>query len=186
MHHLRPSGPGHGLFAEHRPLIHRGLVSAATLLSVAALTGCTALDAVAPTDQPIRDDDGLVIEANLETDAFALLVGDCIDGLGSLGEISTVATVPCDAEHEGEVYASIVVSGTSFPGSDALVSRAEIECRAALEQLVGVTYFETPLDFVYLAPTADSWSADDREILCVVVDPSGPRRGSLTAETLRP
>ena len=141
---------------------------------------------MAPTDQPIRDDDGFIIEANPETDAFALLVGDCIEGLGSLGEISTVATVPCDVEHEGEIYASISVRGTSFPGSDALVAHADIECRAALEQLVGASYFETPYDFIYFAPTAESWSADDREILCVIVDPSGPLRGSLTAQSLQP
>jgi len=156
------------------------------LICVAALAGCAAVEPLVPTDQPIRDDEGQIVESNLTTDAFSLLVGDCVDGLDSLGEISTVATLPCDDQHEGEVYASVSLSGTTYPGTEALVSRAEDECRIALEQLVGVLYFDTAYDFVYFAPTADSWLAGDREILCIVFDPSGPMRGSLTLQTLQP
>ncbi len=136
-----------------------------------------------PPDQPVRDEDGLIVEPNPSTDAFSLLVGDCLnDGevavsLGS--EVETLPTVPCDEPHDSEVIATIGLRGTIYPGAEAIAREGDAGCIAALEALVGVPYLETPYDVSYYAPTELSWSEDDREIVCVAYDPAGPLTGPL-------
>ncbi len=136
-----------------------------------------------PLDQPIRDDDGVIIEANPSTDPFALVVGDCLDD-GEVAadagtEVQSLPTVPCDGPHDSEVIASITLRGTAYPGADAITAEADASCIAALEERVAMPYLETPYDVSYYAPTEQSWSEGDREILCVAYDPAGPLTGPL-------
>lgn len=106
------------------------------------------------------------------------MVGDCLDdadvGAQPGTEVSTLATVPCVEPHDSEVIASLDLRGTGYPGVAAITAAADAGCIEALEQLVGASYLETPLDVSYYAPTELSWSEGDREILCVAYDPSGP------------
>lgn len=180
MHGVRRSRPGHGLAAEHRSLTIRFLASAATLLGVVALAACGPL---VPPDQPIRDDDGVIIEPNPSTDPFALVVGDCLDD-GDVAaeagtEVQTLPTVPCDEPHDSEVIASITLRGTAYPGESAITAEADRACIEALERLVQQPYLETPYDVSYYAPTELSWAGGDREVLCVAYDPAGPLTGPL-------
>ncbi len=133
---------------------------------------------IVPPDQPIRDDEGVIIEPNPSTDAFALAVGDCLDdgdiALESGSEVQTLPTVPCNEPHDSEVIASITLRGTAYPGEAAITLQADAGCISALERLVGMPYLETPYDVSYYAPTELSWSGGDREVLCVAYDPAGP------------
>lgn len=141
--------------------------------AVATLAGCTLLKPMAPLDQPVRDEQGTIIEINPSTDPFTLVVGDCLDPGSVDGPVSTVSTVPCTQPHEAQVYASLPLGGSRLPDSSALSELAAEFCIAELEALVGTDYLTTPYDYRFLAPSAESWAADDRELLCLVVDPRG-------------
>ncbi len=145
------------------------------LFNIAALAAC---GPIAPPDQPIRDDDGVIIEPNPSTDPFALLVGDCLDdalvAVDAGAEVQSLPTVPCDGPHDSEVIASITLTGTTYPGAEAIAAEADLGCIAALERLVQESYLETPYDVSYYAPTESSWAEGDREVLCVAYDPAGP------------
>ena len=150
------------------------------LLSIAALAGC---GPIVPPDQPIRDDDGVIIEPNPSTDPFAIVVGDCLDdalvAADAGAEVQTLPTVPCEAPHDSEVIASLTLSGTAYPGAEAIAAEADPGCIAALERVVQQSYLETPYDVSYYAPTESSWAEGDREVLCVAYDPAGPLTGPL-------
>lgn len=149
----------------------------------AALSGCTALGPFAPDDAPVRDDEGRIIEANEQTDAFALQVGDCLDDATATGEVETVPTVPCDEPHDSEIYSSHQLGQSGYPGVDVVIEQAESLCLPAFEQFVGEPYLESRFDFSYYYPTEESWANGDREVLCVIYDPEGPVTGSLAGIT---
>jgi hypothetical protein len=153
----------------------------AALFCVATLVACGPL---VPADQPIRDDDGIITEPNPSTDPFAIVVGDCLDdaliAADTGSEVETLPTVPCDQPHDSEVIASLELTGTAYPGVEAIAAEADAGCIAALEQRVGASYLDTRYDVSYYAPTELSWADGDREVLCVAYDPAGPLTGPLT------
>ena len=146
---------------------------------VAVLSGCTVFGLPSIADQPVRDDNGRIIEANEQTDAFALQVGDCLDDATQTGEVQTVPTVPCDGPHDSEVYAAFELDDADYPGADAVIEQADSLCLPAFETFVGASYLESRYDFSYYYPTEQSWAIGDREVLCVIYDPAGPVTGSL-------
>ncbi len=155
----------------------------ATAVVVAALSGCTSAGTTAPDDAPIRDDTGQIIDANAQTDAFALQVGDCLNDARANGEVVTVPTVPCDLAHDSEIYSAHELGESSYPGEELVISEAEALCIPAFEQFVGEPYLDSRFDFSYYYPTDASWAGGDREVLCVIYDPEGQITGSLAGVT---
>ena len=153
--------------------------AATCALAAATLVGCSLASPTTPDDQPRRDDDGLIVEPNSQTDAFAVQVGDCLDDAALIGEVRTVATVACSDPHDSEIYASHELQQSPFPGLDAIVVQAEALCRSSFDTFVGEPYLQSPYAFTFYHPTQPSWVSGDREVLCVIYDPSGPVTGSL-------
>ena len=114
-----------------------------------------------------RDESGQIVEAGSE-DVFALKVGDCFDDPENFGEVSSVAAVPCSDPHDNEIYYTFDLPGSIFPGEESIDATALDECLTAFDPYVGVAYEESRLDVSYLAPTAESWDAGDREIACML------------------
>lgn len=113
------------------------------------------------------------------TDPFDVDVGDCVDSTSGAGEVTEIPVVPCGEPHVGEAYAAVrMPDGADFPGDAAVVESAR-GCEEPFEEFVGVPLAGSQLRVTYLHPTAGSWAAGDREILCIVSDPGGPVRGSL-------
>ncbi len=161
-----------------RPLARAGLLAATALV----LTGCSAVQGFVGGVEPERDEaTGEIVEA-AQADAFALRVGDCLD-VSSTEEsevLDSVPTVPCGEPHEGEVYASHALADGDFPGDEAVAAQAEELCYSDFQAFVGLAYEDSTLDFSTMYPTADSWQLlDDREVLCVVVDPAAAVTGTL-------
>lgn len=147
------------------------------------LSGCSSISPLFPPDEPVRDDNGQIVEPNEQTDAFALQVGDCLNDGSATGEVTTVPTVPCSEPHDSEVYAAFELGQSSYPGEEIVQGKADAQCLTAFDQFVGEPYLESRLDFAYYYPTAESWASGDREILCVIYDPEGPVTGSLRGVT---
>jgi hypothetical protein len=115
------------------------------------------------------------------TDVFAIGVGDCLTDETSVeGEVSDVQTVPCDQPHAQEVYHSYTIDTDELPGEADMEGIVETECLGAFETFVGLPYPDSIYDITWLAPTQESWDAGDRELLCLVFDPSGDVTGSLS------
>ncbi len=150
-------------------------VGAATV----ALSGCSILNSLTGGGQPTRDDSGEVIEGNDTTNVFTLQVGDCLNDAIASETVETIPTVPCSEPHDSEIYASIIMSGDTYPGQDAVIAEADAACLDAFEGFVGISYAESLYFYSYYFPTEGSWSNGDREILCTLYDETGQITGSL-------
>lgn len=115
-----------------------------------------------------------------DTDIFAIRVGDCLTQEVGSGTTSSTEIIPCSEPHSGEIYAGFDSSAPAFPGTDAMNTEAEDGCVARFTDFVGVPWQQSTLAISYFVPTNDSWDlANDREILCIIEDPTGPVSGTL-------
>ena len=110
-----------------------------------------------------------------------LQVGDCFDGPDGLpldGEAVSIASVdvlPCDVEHDGEVFAVVqhpAAAGAAYIGDDAIFEFGYDECQTAFEGAIGEPYEQSFLDLVVNTP-GSIWEFGDRSILCVALHPWG-------------
>ncbi|MDR2974274.1 MAG: septum formation family protein [Propionibacteriaceae bacterium] len=125
-------------------------------------------------DDAGRDAEAQVTEAG-DVDAFELQVGDCLLSADLAEEFSEVPAVPCDQPHDTEVMRLFDVSEPTFDDV-AIAEAADEQCASAIESYVGpnwVTILAEDLTYGYLAPTQESWSSGDREIVCLAQTVSG-------------
>ena len=160
-----PSGGGRG----------RGLIIGLVVVGVVAVAAVAAFLVFVPEDAE-RDDSGEIVESG-EVSVFDLSEGDCWNNVPNAGEeTETVDAVPCTEPHESEVFAVFDVDmGEDWPGVDAVTAEAETQCVQRFEAFVGLTYEESVLNLFYFNPVEESWTElDDREVVCVVLDPTAP------------
>nr|WP_234311915.1 DUF4190 domain-containing protein [Streptomyces griseus] len=123
-------------------------------------------------------------EGSGNTSSFSLTKGDCFDDpSGSLeGVTYDVDKVPCDGTHDGEVFASFKMAGSSYPGDDKVTDTADDKCYA-LQDSYAMDAWALPddVDVYYFTPTRQSWRIGDREVTCVFgnTDENGTLTGSL-------
>ncbi len=145
------------------------------------LAGACALLAVAcgsDGDGTVRDANGNVIEGG-DISVFSLNVGDCFVDL-PIGEVSTVAAVPCADDHRYEIYHEFDIDLADFDLA-AVQAAATDGCLGAFEPYMGVSYEQSYYDFDGLQPSAGSWEQDDREVICLAT----PKNGEATKGTAR-
>lgn len=147
------------------------------LLLATVLAGC------GPT--AVRDDTGAVATAGT-VDAFSVALGDCVSEGGAAAateevvEVSQVEVVPCSETHDSEVYAVFDLADGEFPGDEAVMGSADEGCYGAFADFVGLAYEDSALDFGTYFPTEESWNGfEDREVVCLLVDPAGAVTGTL-------
>lgn len=148
----------------------------AALVLVMAVTGCSTFER---TETPVRDESGAITETTENTDVFALRIGDCILDPGAEEEVTETPTVPCSEPHDFEAFHTADIAAETFPGDEAVSAEADQVCYDAFGTFVGMSYDESVLGFTYYVPTAGSWEAGDREILCLIGDPEARTSGSL-------
>lgn len=156
-------------------------VLAVTAIAAAgfALSGCSLISQFTGGGTATRDDSGEVVEGNDSTDVFTLQVGDCLNDATASETVETIPTVPCDEPHDSEIYASVIMEGDTFPGTDAVIAEADAACLAAFDGFVGIAYSDSAYYYSYYFPTEGSWAGGDREILCTIYDETGQVTGSL-------
>lgn len=139
-------------------------LTALVLILPTALSGCASAALRGPQGQ---------VTSSATTDAFTVAVGDCLAGLET-GEVSSITLIPCSQEHLWEAFASTALADDTYPGDQQLAERAEEFCASAFKEFVGVSRSKSSLELTFLRPTKQSWnSGNDREVLCLVGDPSG-------------
>lgn len=120
-----------------------------------------------------------------ETGVFTLQVGDCLNDSAAQSEVSTLPVVDCDEPHDSEIYASVLMEGDEYPGTDATVQFAESACYDRFEDFVGIPQDESKYGYGTLYPTLESWAGGDREVLCRIVLGDGNGSPVLTEGSLR-
>jgi hypothetical protein len=134
--------------------------------------------------------DGFRDAARGEGTAYSLEKGQCFTTPdGSLqGVTYDVDEVPCDKEHDGEVFASFELPGGSYPGDTEITRAADDRCYA-LQDTYAMDRWALPADadVYYLTPTSGSWRTGDREITCLFgnTDERGTLTGSLRNDVAR-
>ena len=118
----------------------------------------------------------------VEVDVFNLRAGDCFtEPQGAEEEsIFTIPVVPCSEPHSAEVFALVTLPDGDLPDQDAIDAQAAEFCIAEFEDFVGLSYWESVLDFWTISPAEDGWRAGDREVICTIYDPGGNVSGSLS------
>lgn len=116
-----------------------------------------------------------------DVDVFSIRPGDCLSDEVGTGTTSSLGVISCDQPHSGEIYASVITASTgAYPGDTVIQDEADNRCEEEFTPFVGVPWASSALDISYFTPTQESWdNYADREILCIVEDPSGPTVGSL-------
>lgn len=143
---------------------------------LAMFAACALTLAACGEDNSLRDENGNIVEAG-EIDVFSLAVGDCFD---SLPAGPTVDAVPCAQDHLYEVYHLFDVGFAEFDEA-AVDDAASAGCVAAFQGYMGVSFDTSYYTYDGLQPSAESWSEDDREVICLAT----PRNATRTAGTAR-
>ncbi|WP_423462340.1 septum formation family protein [Promicromonospora sp. MS192] len=129
------------------------------------------------------------------TSVWELREGDCYLTDGLTDVVRTVAVVPCDEPHGGELYEVTYIAGGAlredfgttypdYPGDPWMAEHADEACRAALAKATGGPADGAGLHVWHTAPDAWDWRAQDRRIACLaesetdVVGPVGDHRAN--------
>lgn len=109
--------------------------------------------------------------------------GECFNTAGSLeGVTYDLDVVPCSDEHDAEVFATITLPESEFPGDDRISLLADDRCYALrADYAMDVWALPSHVDVYYLTPTRQSWRLGDREVTCLFgnTDQGGRLTGSL-------
>lgn len=127
-----------------------------------------------------------VAAPGVDQSVFALEVGTCFNDPESIDDVRSVVVVPCDQPHDNEVFALVTHPAgpdDPYPGADVIAEFAVQECQgAAFTEYVGIEYARSRYFTNQLTPSDGSWRQGDREVVCILFDPtmqlSGSVRGS--------
>lgn len=151
-------------------------------LSFILLIAALALGGAACADEPTRDDSGDITETE-DVNPNSLQAGDCFNDPdpGSPTQVTALEAVPCDEEHNNEVFHVFQLDDGDFPGADEVKQLGLDGCEPELEGYVGATAEDAGLAIVPVTPTEQSWNdKDDRTVLCALYKADGSKlTGSL-------
>ena len=109
---------------------------------------------------------------------FKLKTGDCFDSTGA----QSYSLISCDAPHEAEVFATVALTGATWPGATAIQSEASGGCATRLTGYVN-PQLAISLTSTYVYPDSVAWQAGTRTVVCEVRSSSGQLTGSVRGAT---
>ena len=119
---------------------------------------------------------GLVTASSIAACSSPVLditTGECFNQPSSQ-EVTTIPTVSCEAAHDAEVIATVVVQQEIRPDDQSLNTFAQEQCLAQFRNYVGIDYSASSLGMTWLLPTMASWKNDnDRTVTCIALAPDG-------------
>jgi hypothetical protein len=114
---------------------------------------------------------------------FGLTPGDCFNQ-NTTNAAQPIDKLACTTAHDGETVALLPITGTTYPGEQAMSQQANDQCVTATK-----SYLDPAMDYpnltpAYLAPSALAWAAGNHSIVCYVSSTTGklntPARGTGT------
>jgi Domain of unknown function (DUF4190)/Septum formation len=160
-----------------RPYRGKGMAIAGLVLSGVWTLGWITVIALAIASDADRDASGQVTGSG-SVSANQLRPGDCVNDLNEGEDVLSLPAVPCAEPHEGEVFATFRLAGTSWPGETQVSRQAEQGCRDRLPSYAPAVE-EASVELFVLQPTQQSWTGGDQGVTCIAMDPDGKTTGSL-------
>ena len=111
--------------------------------------------------------------------SLGLVVGDCVDWPSGSQPLESVLLIPCGQAHNGQVFATWELSGSSYPGYDAVTQSAYQGCGDRKGRLSAAA---SSVQVSYLRPGQADWALGNRLVTCVAFDPTP----DLTSSILTP
>jgi len=158
----------------------RGLAIAGLAISGLWVLLCAGGAVYALTTDPERNASGQITSGG-QVPVTDLKVGDCVNDIDENRRVLSLPAVPCAEPHDAEVFAVFELTGSTFPGESEVVSQVESKCVDRLEQYAPAAINDPSIDLFYFAPDETSWRRGDREVVCIAVDSTKQRTGSLRA-----
>jgi Domain of unknown function (DUF4190)/Septum formation len=157
----------------------RGMAIAGIVLSLVWTLACGGAIAYGALSEPKRDTAGTVTDEG-SVSSIDLKLGDCLKKLPAEGVVTAVDVVPCSQSHGAEVYAEFNLSGTTYPGSDAVIKQSEEGCTKRADALKDSAQKDDTLEIFYLYPhTSLVWNRGDHSVSCLVGSETKQYTGSL-------
>lgn len=117
-----------------------------------------------------------------DVSVFRIRPGNCFNDPPPERQLEQVDVVACEEPHDNEVFATVThpaPEGEAFPGREAVVAYAEQTCPQPFAEYVGSTYDQSRFTLFPIVPSADTWEAGDRQVICALYDhQAGKRTGS--------
>jgi len=110
--------------------------------------------------------------------------GMCLESLGDAA--GPVTVVPCEEPHAAEAVTGITLSGVDFPGDESIAQTVLDYCASQLAPGGALDHVASGRQWVAWVPSKGTWSAGDRNGLCIVYADSpwtGPARSMDDRET---
>lgn len=156
----------------------RGMAIAGLVLSGLWTVGIAVAVIIAISTSADRDSTGTIAEGG-SVSATAVRVGDCLNGLDDLSNITSLPAVPCAEPHEGEVFDVFDLPSGPYPGDAGLESVVEDECNTRLADFSAAAVADPNVGLYYLGPREVNWDAGDREVVCIATTLDGPSTGRI-------
>ncbi|WP_172119139.1 septum formation family protein [Actinomyces faecalis] len=83
-------------------------------------------------------------------------------------QVDLVSIVECSQPHRFQVLDVTEMSGESLPEPDALYQQAQASCESVAAPYLSDQTGQATYRAQFLAPTADSWRAGDRSLVCLL------------------
>ena len=107
---------------------------------------------------------------------FSLRPGDCIN---SAPNGLSVTVLSCATPHDGEVFATFSLTGSSWPGDAAVQSQANNGCLSRMAGYLDPQLANAGLAQEYYYPDELAWRAGVRTVVCEVRASTGQLTGSV-------
>jgi hypothetical protein len=113
-----------------------------------------------------------------------LTTGDCFKGWTEKGSY-TITRVDCRSPHEEEVTGKYNLSGSRYPGDNAVDKAADARCKRYFTRYVGIDWDSSVYNYDYAPPDSSSWRNGDRLVICVADDPNHPKGNRISLRKVK-
>jgi Septum formation len=112
-----------------------------------------------------------------------LKTGDCFKGWTDTAV--SLTRVDCRSPHEEEVTGTFTLSGSRYPGDNAVEKAGDARCKKYFTRYVGIDWDSSAYNYDYATPDRSGWRYGDRLVICVADDPNHPKGNRISLRKVK-
>ena len=112
-----------------------------------------------------------------------LKTGDCFKGWTDTAV--SLTRVDCRSPHEEEVTGTFNLSGSRYPGDNAVDKAGDARCKKYFTRYVGIDWDSSAYNYDYATPDRSGWRHGDRLVICVADDPNHPKGNRISLRKVK-